>query len=258
MNAGGDPSAQFFITAGTSIAFNSGSSITLTNGASQKNVFWLAGSSMTFSAPTLPPNIYGIFIGTTINFAAAANIYGRVYSNTSISFGGISSLDGDLPDTTVCYAKGTLILTNKGFVPVEDLRAGDVAISAGTITAKKRAVKKVNREVRPAPVQRVIHFTVSKMNSKSRPICIKRDALGKNCPFQDLYISPNHAVLVDGELVCAKKLVNGGTIYQDAECESATYYHLDCERHSLLVANGAFAESYLDMSKGKVVPLKLR
>lgn len=267
LNAGGDPSAQFFITAGTSITFNSGSSITLTNGASQKNVFWLAGSSIIFSG-TLPPNIYGIFIGTTlINFAAAANIYGRVYSNNAISFGGISSLDGDLPDTTVCYAKGTLILTNKGFVPVEDMRKGDVALAAGTITTKKakRLAKQVKREVRPSAVRRVIHFTVTDMTAKSRPICITKDALGKNCPFQDLYVSPNHAVLVDGELVCAKKLVNGGTIYQDTECESVTYYHLDCARHSVLVANGAFAESYLDMAKvkeeekfeHKFVPLKM-
>jgi hypothetical protein len=175
-------------------------------------------------------------------------------------------LDGNLNDP-VCYAKGTLILTKKGFVPVEDMRKGDVAISAGTIITKKvkRVTKEVKRAVQLSPVRRVIHFTVKDMTSKSRPICITKDALGKNCPFQDLYVSPNHAVLVNGEMVCAKKLVNGGTIYQDTECESATYYHLDCDRHSLLVANGALAESYLDMSEvkeeekfeHKFVPIKM-
>jgi hypothetical protein len=83
------------------------------------------------------------------------------------------------------------------------------------------------------------------MDADSRPICIAKNALGEKSPFQDLYVSPNHAVYVNDRLVHAKDLVNGETIYQDTESESVAYYHLECAQHSLLVANGVFAESYL-------------
>lgn len=55
----------------------------------------------------------------------------------------------------------------------------------------------------------------SHLTSKSCPICIKKDALGKNYPFTDLYVSPEHGLLLHGKMISAKNIVNGKTIYQD-------------------------------------------
>ena len=53
-------------------------------------------------------------------------------------------------------------------------------------------------------------------------------------------------------MVLAKHLVNGKTIYQDNDCDSVEYYHLECENHSAIFANGILAESYLDVNNRDV------
>jgi hypothetical protein len=68
LDAQGDNNAQFFITSDTQITFNNVPSINLINGATNCNVFWVAGSYIIFTG-TSPPNIPGIFIaGASITF----------------------------------------------------------------------------------------------------------------------------------------------------------------------------------------------
>lgn len=67
-------------------------------------------------------------------------------------------------------------------------------------------------------------------------------------------------MLLNGKTVVAKNIVNGQTVYQDNTCESVEYYHLECEKHSAIVANGVLAESYLDVNNRYVFEnsIKLR
>jgi hypothetical protein len=46
------------------------------------------------------------------------------------------------------------------------------------------------------------------------PICFKAGSLGENVPMRDLWISPRHAMYLDGVLIEAKDLVNGVTVVQ--------------------------------------------
>lgn len=144
----------------------------------------------------------------------------------------------------VCYAKGTLILIKRGFVPIEKIKAGYKVVTKGKIYNDEFIKKGANLEIEP--VIWTSKFKVLNLNSKSRPICIKKDALGSNYPFKDLYVSPAHRLLLDGKMVSAMNIVNGETIYQDNECDSVEYYHLECEEHSAIFANGILAESYVD------------
>jgi len=77
------------------------------------NIFWVAGAAISSTqAAASPPNIPGIFIaGTSITFASAASISGRLYAKAAITFSAPSSVDDDL--SIVCYVKGSLILTNQ-------------------------------------------------------------------------------------------------------------------------------------------------
>jgi hypothetical protein len=56
----------------------------------------------------------------------------------------------------------------------------------------------------------------------------------------------------------AKDLVNENTIYQDMECEDVEYYHLECENHSTIIANGVLSESYLNMDNRSVFENSLK
>jgi hypothetical protein len=78
------------------------------------------------------------------------------------------------------------------------------------------------------------------------PICILAGAMADGVPARDLWVSPGHAVYVDGALVPAARLVNGVTIFQGTVAETLEYYHIELETHELLIAEGCAAESFFD------------
>jgi hypothetical protein len=49
-------------------------------------------------------------------------------------------------------------------------------------------------------------------------------------------------------MILAKNLVNEDSIYQHFERENVEYYHLECENHSGIFANGVLSESYLELN----------
>ena len=54
-------------------------------------------------------------------------------------------------------------------------------------------------------------------------------------------------------MVLARDIVNGETIYQDNECNSIEYYHLELQEHSAISVNGVLCESFLDVDNLKNV-----
>jgi hypothetical protein len=78
------------------------------------------------------------------------------------------------------------------------------------------------------------------------PIRICASAFGEGHPNRDLFLSPDHAVFVDGMLIPIKYLVNGTSIAQ-IKRDSVTYFHVQLARHEVILAEGLRVESYLDL-----------
>ena len=78
------------------------------------------------------------------------------------------------------------------------------------------------------------------------PVRIERDAFADNVPHRDLLVSHDHAIFVDGVLICAKQLVNGTTIRRERDWTAVDYYHVELDQHAILLAEGRPAESYLN------------
>lgn len=135
----------------------------------------------------------------------------------------------------VCYCRGTLILTDTGEVPVEDLAVGDRIIS---LSGEKRPIRWVGR--------RRIDLTAHPRPKTVAPVRIQRDAFADSMPHTDLLVSPDHAIFVDGELICARQLINGTTIRQEKGWSEVDYFHVELDTHAILLAQGLPAESYLD------------
>ena len=155
----------------------------------------------------------------------------------------ISITDDPIP----CYSKGTLILTNQGYIKVEDIKKGDIVVREGIIS--ENAICEKNICIKDTPIIWIGKFTVKSLHSKTRPICITKNAFGEKTPFVDLYVSPGHKLLINDKMVLSSDLINGETIYQDNECESVEYYHFECDKHSAIYANGVLAETYVEWHK---------
>jgi hypothetical protein len=77
------------------------------------------------------------------------------------------------------------------------------------------------------------------------PVRIRAGAFGPDAPCRDLFLSPDHAVFVDGALIPVKYLINGDSI-QQVPLDEVTYFHIELQEHSVLLAEDLPAESYLD------------
>jgi hypothetical protein len=127
-----------------------------------------------------------------------------------------------------CFLLGTRVQTPLGLVAVEDLRIGD---AVSTVSGEAKPVKWIGRlEASPAP-----------------PIKIAQFAIDGKAPLRDLYVTPRHAIYVDGYLVPAINLVNGVTIIANSRAgdRTFTYYHIEFETHEVILAEGLTVESYL-------------
>ena len=64
-------------------------------------------------------------------------------------------------------------------------------------------------------------------------------------PHRDLWLSPDHAVFIDGVLIPVKYLIDGTSVARVA-VDEVSYHHIELARHDVLLAEGLAAESYLD------------
>ncbi len=137
--------------------------------------------------------------------------------------------------TTACYVEGTRVATARGPVAVERLRAGD---RVRTVLGRGYApvIWTGRRQVRCAAHSRPHEVW---------PIRIAAGAFGIGQPVRDLWVSPGHALHVDGALVPAGALLNGATITQPP-CERVRYHHFELPTHDVVLAEGLPAESYID------------
>jgi autotransporter passenger strand-loop-strand repeat protein len=133
--------------------------------------------------------------------------------------------------TLACFAAGTRILSDCGELPVERLRVGDrVATLHGKRLASVRWIG--FRHLAPVP-------------DAAQPLRIAARAFGEGLPWRDVLLSPEHAVYAGGVLIPVRHLINGNTIRRE-QVSQMTYYHLELDRHDVLLAGGLPCESYLD------------
>lgn len=146
-----------------------------------------------------------------------------------------------------CFLAGTKILTANVERTVEDLRAGD---TLPTISGGTRAIQKIQSWTAERRDN-------EKWSADVAPIKVCRGALGANLPRMDLYLSPNHALYVDGVLITAGNLVNGSSIVRCSDYDSnlITYFHIELEDHNVIWANGAPVESRLTESMTPFAPI---
>lgn len=135
-----------------------------------------------------------------------------------------------------CFLRGTAIMTPAGEVRIEDLRVGDLVVTAhGQAMPVKWIGRQSYRKSGPSWQDSVM------------PIRIARHALAENTPHRDLYLSPSHALYIDGALIRVKELVNGISIAPalPANRQEIEYFNILLDSHEAILAEGAPAETFL-------------
>jgi len=78
------------------------------------------------------------------------------------------------------------------------------------------------------------------------PIRIRRDAFEDHVPARDLLLPPDHAIYADGVLIPVRHLMNHCTVAPAKRLRHVEYFHIELDKHAILIANGMPVESYLD------------
>lgn len=239
----GGPTDEFiFIESSTFIFAGTSQAIINYGTVDPKNIYWFAGSQITVT-PSIPSSsLVGYLVSKgSITMGYGTNDFGGVYART-----GTVTLDTNIiTQAVVCYAEGTKIFTKRGNVPIEELNEDDMVLSMGNIDDLDHATKSAWK-----PIVWISKFTTSSKMKEGCPIRIKARAFGV-APFEDLYVSPRHRIVVKDKLVEAMTLVNGRTITQEYEHKHVTYYHIELDTHSSIFANGLLSESFLDVNNRK-------
>lgn len=141
-----------------------------------------------------------------------------------------------------CFCRGTMILTPRGEIAVEELQVGDLVVTRDNGLRPirwigGRALDQVDLAISP----------------KLRPIRINAGALGQGLPAADLTVSPQHRILLRSTiaqrmfgaaevLVAARQLTALDGIAQ-IDVSAVEYFHILFDQHEIIISNGAETES---------------
>lgn len=217
---------------------------------------------------TLHPDYEEISGGLTVTYSGIVNLKGSpavgdLYTTMKVDFsnlsgGGLlgnlawnSDIDtirnaGDLiPASAPCVVRGTLITTDRGDVPVENLRSGCKVLTKDNGYQELTLV-----------LSRVVNKSALHGNKKLYPIRITAEALGSGFPRRDLVVSRQHRIAIKSEtvrrmfgletvLVAAIRLIDLPGVHVDDTVEHVEYFHLVFKKHEIIFAEGAPTESFL-------------
>lgn len=162
----------------------------------------------------------------------------------TMTLGGGGATEMEVMVDFICFARGTLIETDKGPTAIEDMMPGDL------VKTKDNGFQRVewisSRKLTGQDLKRMPHL---------RPIRFRKGALGDNMPNADLLVSPQHRMLL-GDWRCemlfaanevlapSKALVNDRDIVTDYSDDGVEYFHFMCSKHEIVYANGIESESF--------------
>jgi len=154
-----------------------------------------------------------------------------------------------------CFTRKTLIRCATGEKPIEDLRVGDL-------------VQTLSNGLQPIRWIGSVTFSGHDLidSPRNRPIRIAAGALGHNIPHKDLLVSRQHRIVTNSNLtalqtgewevlIAAHRMIPLSRISLVQPKNGITYMHLLFDRHEVIFANGAAAESlYCGDQLSKMLP----
>lgn len=144
---------------------------------------------------------------------------------------------------TPCFTAGTTIATRCGDVLVEELRIGD------RVMTRDNGYRRI-LWIGARHFDRAVLTEYPELN----PVRITAGALGPQGPARDILVSPQHRMLLAGawasdltgetEILASAETLVGLGLAEETRGDAVTYYHILFEDHEIVLANGAWSESF--------------
>lgn len=149
-------------------------------------------------------------------------------------------VDREADAFVICFLEGTEIACPQGAIPVERLSVGDLVNTL---------------DHGPQPITWIAQEKVAP-GAQTLPVRFKRGALGAGLPKCDLFVSPQHRMMVRSDLtgslvgnhevfLPAKGMCDLPGVRQSEVNSEIIYWHVMLRRHEVLFAEGAPVESFL-------------
>ncbi len=209
-----------------------------TNAANQ----YSGGYDATLTGSTL--DVFGIRSSGAKTLIYAFNNFGTAAGTAGIGANVVTVTDPlhihskYLELDALCFLEGTQIAAEQGSIAIEALKTGDQVWTAANGARELKSVRWLG--------QRQIDLSRHPFPEGLYPVRIRSGALSDGLPKRDLLVSPNHCLLIEGELVPAKLLINGMTVVQDYSVSMIRYFHIELDCHDAVLAEGVAAETYID------------
>lgn len=149
----------------------------------------------------------------------------------------------DIEKVIPCFTPGSLIVTARGEVPVEQLEEGDQVLTRDSGYQPIRWIGR--RDLSAAELRAHPNFA---------PVRIATGALAPDLPQRDMLVSPQHRMLFTGyraemlfgehEVLVAATHLTALPGVERAMPEGVSYIHLMFDRHEIVRADGAWSESF--------------
>ena len=174
---------------------------------------------------------YTLVNSTIYRFAAQITNAGGTSTQTS-NTAGVAFVSGGGGGGS-CFLAHSKLFTPTGYKAAKDIKTGDLLVTA---------------DGRKVPVN-AYSFTVETTTEASAPFVIYKDAFRKGYPKADLYLSPEHAIMIKKDLWTMAKwlqIVAPDAVKQYDVGKSVTYYHFETPNYfkDNFVCEGTVVESF--------------
>ncbi len=239
---GDSVSNQLYGGAGNDTIVGGGGADSIYGGAGNDSITAGVGASVDGGSGTDTLNVSGMG-QTHITYDSLDPTSGTISFRDSLGVTTGTLTFHNIEKIIACFTPGTLIDTERGRVLIEDLAVGD------------RVLTRDNgfRPVRWIGAQRISGAQL-RANPALQPVLIRQGALGDGLPMRDMMVSRQHRMLLTSaraELLFGEHEVLAKAAHltrlpgiRTVEVEEVTYIHLMFDRHEIVVADGAWSESF--------------
>jgi hypothetical protein len=153
----------------------------------------------------------------------------RAYKGTVVVYAGLKIVIGSVtaqnyteptPVFPVCFPAGTPVQTDQGSI----------------------AIEKINPKVNTIRNKNIVAITKT-VTIEDKIVCIEKDSLGPNIPSQKTYISRNHELFYNKQMIKAKNLIGVVDGVYNKKYNGEILYNVLLDKHDKMIVNNLIVET---------------